>query len=175
MARHVVRSSLGTILHPGNHGRKEPNSTTLWHLCPLTQRDIILAPPTDSPHHPTPYTILKGSNQHKHHRLLNELELGDRKPSQFIRCMHQLRCGEEAVSDDALWELFLQRLPSNVRMVLAPSGTGITLDNLGQRWRTVSWRCPHPLWPQCTLPLPPPRSVRRDRLYVPRYVSSRGW
>ena len=95
-------------------------------------RDLILAPPAD-----TPYTVLKrelckrtaGSNQQKLQRLLNDLELGDRKPSQLLRRMCQLWCGGDA-DDTLLRELFLQQLPSNVRMVLAPSGTGISLDNL---------------------------------------------
>ncbi len=95
-------------------------------------RDLILVPPTRNP-----YTVLKtalirrtaGSNQQKLQRLLNELELGDRKPSQLLRRMRQLWCGGD--TDDALLhELFLQRLPSSVRMVLAPSGTDISLNNL---------------------------------------------
>lgn len=45
--------------------------------------------------------------------------------------MHQLWCGGDA-NDALLQELFLQRLPSNVRIVLAPSGTDITLDNLAE-------------------------------------------
>lgn len=95
-------------------------------------RDLILSPPADNP-----YTALKtalirrtaGSNQQKLQRLLNELELGDRKPSQLLRRMRQLWCGGD--TDNALLrELFLQRLPSSVRMVLAPSGTDISLNNL---------------------------------------------
>lgn len=97
-------------------------------------RDLILAPPTDSP-----YTTLKrelirrtaGSNQQKLQKLLNDVELGDRKPSHLLRRMRQLWCGGDA--DDALLrELFLQRLPNSVRMVLASSGTGIPLDNLAE-------------------------------------------
>ena len=80
------------------------------------------------------YAIIKrfvGSNQQKLQRLLNELELGDSKPSQLLRRMRQLWCG--GGTDDAiLRELFLQRLPGNVRMVLAPSASSITLDNLAE-------------------------------------------
>ncbi len=94
-------------------------------------RDLILAPPTD-----TPYTILKeqlikrtaGSNQRKLQKLLTEVELGDHKPSQLLRRMRQLW---NANTDDAfLRELFLQRLPGNVRIVLAPVGEDINLDSL---------------------------------------------
>ena len=56
-------------------------------------RDLILNPPADNP-----YTLLKaaiikrfaGSNQQKLQRLLNDLELGDNKPSQLLRRMRQL-------------------------------------------------------------------------------------
>ena len=97
-------------------------------------RDLILTPPMADP-----YTLLKGelikrtvgSNQQKLQRLLNELELGDRKPSQLLRRMRQLWCGGDG-DDTILRELFLQRLPNNVRMVLAPSGNDITLDNLAE-------------------------------------------
>ena len=84
-------------------------------------RDLILTPPTT-----TPYTTLKkelirrttGSNQQKLQKLLNEVELGNRKPSQLLRRMRQLWTGDE--TDDAvLHELFLQRLPTNVRMPLS--------------------------------------------------------
>ena len=94
-------------------------------------RDIILAPPTD-----LPYTTLKkelikrtaGSSQCKLQKLLNEVELGDRKPSQLLRRMRQLWSDHP---DDA--ELFLQRLPNNVRVVLAPLGIDVSLDKLADR------------------------------------------
>ncbi len=82
-------------------------------------------------------TRTAGSNQQKLQRLLKELELGDRKPSQLLRRMHQLWCDGD--TDDALLhELFLQRLPSSVCMVLAPSGTDISLNNLADRIIEVS-------------------------------------
>ena len=94
-------------------------------------RDIILAPPTD-----LPYTTLKkelikrtaGSNQCKLQKLLNEVELGDRKPSQLLRRMRQL--WSDRPDDAFLRELFLQRLPNNVRVVLAPLGIDVSLDKL---------------------------------------------
>ena len=94
-------------------------------------RDIILAPPAD-----LPYTTLKkelikrtaGSNQCKLQKLLNEVELGDRKPSQLLRRMRQL--WSDRPDDAFLRELFLQRLPNNVRVVLAPLGIDVSLDKL---------------------------------------------
>lgn len=94
-------------------------------------RDLILTPPAD-----IPYTTLKqvlirrtgGSNQQKLQKLLKDVELGDRKPSQLLRRMRQLWSGP--ANDDFLRELFLQRLPSNVRMTLVPSGSELTLEKL---------------------------------------------
>jgi len=97
-------------------------------------RDLILTPPTDNPYTTLKRELIKrtaGSNQQKLHKLLNELELGDRRPTQLLRRMRQLWCGGDA-DDTLLRELFLQRLPSNVRMVLAPSGIGISLDSLAE-------------------------------------------
>ena len=97
-------------------------------------RDLILNPPPD-----TPYTVLMkeliwrtaGSNQQKLQKLFNEVELGDQKPSQLLRRMRQLwPC--EGTNEGLLRELFLKRLPSNMRMVLAPSGEEISLDNLAE-------------------------------------------
>ncbi|KAH6948706.1 hypothetical protein HPB50_025920 [Hyalomma asiaticum] len=56
-------------------------------------------------------------------QLLHDTELGDRTPSQLLRHMRQLLHTAGATTTDAdsrlLRELFLQRLPVNVRMVLA--------------------------------------------------------
>ena len=94
-------------------------------------RDLILTPPRE-----TPYTTLKAeltkrtadSAQRKLQQLLTEVELGDRKPTQLLRRMRQL--GGDRTEDSFLRELFLQRLPNNVRMVLASSGADISLNSL---------------------------------------------
>ena len=92
-------------------------------------RDRIINPPTA-----TPYTTLKrelikrtaGSNQQKLQKLMNEVQLGDSRPSQLLRRLWCSTSGDDTV----LRELLVQRLPSNVRMVLAPSADSISLGNL---------------------------------------------
>ena len=94
-------------------------------------RDLLIKPPADSP-----YTTLKmqltkrttASEQRKLQLLFTSEELGDRKPTQLLRRMQQLLGDRTAMMDESfLRELFLQRLPSNVRMVLAstPDTTGL--------------------------------------------------
>lgn len=52
-------------------------------------------------------------------KLLTEIELGDKKPSQLLREMRSL--ADQQIGDDFLRNMFIQRLPSNVRAVLASS------------------------------------------------------
>lgn len=90
-------------------------------------RDFLRAPPQDMP-----YDILKTelirrtteSEQRRLQQLLTSEELGDRKPSELLRRMEQL-LGDKANTLDAsiLRELFLQRPPTQVRMILSTSAT----------------------------------------------------
>ena len=96
-------------------------------------RDLILRVPTN------PYDTLKQQliartavpEQRRLQQLFNSMELGDRRPTQLLRRMQQL-LGDNAATTDGplLRELFLQRLPPNVRMVLASSGAAESLDDL---------------------------------------------
>ena len=99
-------------------------------------RDLILKPPEA-----TPYDILKqqlikrttASEQRRLQQLLSTKELGDRKPTQLLRQMQQLLGDAPEIADGSfIRELFLQRLPGNVRMVLASAGPDVTLEGLAQ-------------------------------------------
>lgn len=96
-------------------------------------RDLILAPPDDDPYDELRAQLIKrtaASEQRRLQQLFNTEELGDRKPTQLLRRMQQL-LGEKAgtVEGSILRELFLQRLPASVRMVLASAPD--TLDIVG--------------------------------------------
>ena len=98
--------------------------------------DLILNHPRDNP-----YAILKehiikwttASEQQRLQQLFNAEELGDRKPSQLLHHMQQL-LGNKANNTNGAFmrELFLQRLPSNVCMVLASTPETGSLNDLTQ-------------------------------------------
>ena len=99
-------------------------------------RDLILKPPEAEP-----YSVLKeqlirrtaASEQRRLQQLFTTEELGDRKPTQLLRRMKQLLGDRADTTDGAfLRELFLQRLPANVRMVLASTNTTGSLEEVAE-------------------------------------------
>ena len=111
-------------------------STKFWHVVGSLDhkyaheiRDLLLSPPTHQPYTELRKTLvarLTASAQKRVRQLLHAEQLGDRKPSQFLRHLRQLK-GESTIDDSILSELFLQRLPAGVRMVLATAST-LSLD-----------------------------------------------
>ena len=97
-------------------------------------RDLILHPSADAPYDNLKEQLVKrtaASEQRRLQQLFSMEELGDRKPTQLLRRFHQL-LGDKAGAIDPsfLRELFLQRLPANVRMILASTTEGTSLDDL---------------------------------------------
>ena len=97
-------------------------------------RDLIIRPPADAPYDSLREQLIKcttASEQRKLQQLFSAEELGDRKPSQLLSRLQQLM-GERASATDNtfLWELFLKRLPGNVRMILASTASSSSLDEL---------------------------------------------
>ena len=86
-------------------------------------RDLILKPPTTDPYDELKNQLVKrttASESRRLQQLFNKEELGDRTPSQLLRHMKQLLGDKSTTADHTfLRELFLQRLPQGVRMVLA--------------------------------------------------------
>ncbi|XP_063975104.1 uncharacterized protein LOC135161456 [Diachasmimorpha longicaudata] len=103
-------------------------STKFGHICGKLSRsryatdvrDIILNPPADNP-----YTYLKtelikrlsSSQEEKTRKLLEGAEMGDMKPSQFLR--HLKNLAGPNFPDDALRTLWDTRLPADVQVLLA--------------------------------------------------------
>lgn len=86
--------------------------------------DIVRSPPEQDK-----YITLKAhlierfteSKERQLHRLLTDLELGDKKPSQLLREMKTLATG--IVPDDLLRSLWMKRMSNNVRCILSVSAS----------------------------------------------------
>ena len=99
-------------------------------------RDLIINPPADNPYDLLKAALIKrteASEQRRLQQLLTAEELGDRKPSQLLRRMQQL-LGDSGPAPDSAFvrQLFLQRLPPSVRMVLASSSSNLSLQQLAE-------------------------------------------
>ena len=99
-------------------------------------RDLLITPPEDRPYDTLKAELVKrtaASAQRKLQQLIGGEELGDRKPTQLLRRMQQLLGDHLPTPDNAfLKELFLQRLPANVRMVLASADPSTALPKLAE-------------------------------------------
>ena len=101
-------------------------------------RDLILRIPDTTPYDTLKRQLITRTALPEQRRLqqllsLSSTELGDQRPTQLLRRMQQLLGGGAADADAKLLrELFLQRLPGNVRMVLASFGDTKTLDELAE-------------------------------------------
>ena len=99
-------------------------------------RDLLLKPPADNPYDELKEQLTKrttASEQRKLQLLFTGEELGDRKPTQLLRRMQQLLGDRPGLTDTSfLQELILQRLPSNVRMVLASTPDTTSLEKLAE-------------------------------------------
>lgn len=85
-------------------------------------RDLIVSRPVTAPFDTLTSELIQRTTMSEQRRLqlLLSEELGDRKPSQLLRRLQQLLGEKEATFEQALLrELFLQHLPTSVRMVLA--------------------------------------------------------
>ncbi|XP_064488474.1 uncharacterized protein LOC135400570 [Ornithodoros turicata] len=89
-------------------------------------RDIITCPPTENPYDALKSALTRrttASEQERLRQLFTAEVLGDRKQSRLRRMLQLLSERATALDDSTLRELFLQRLPSTVRMILTTSGS----------------------------------------------------
>lgn len=132
-------------------------------------RDLLLRPPTEDC-----YDVLKAelirrtseSEQKRLRQLLTTEELGDRKPSQLLRRMQQL-LGENKLDENLFKQLFVQRLPTNAQLVVAPSLDKLDLEGLANIADKILEVSPSPAPPPTTvaavsLPKPPPSHQHTD-------------
>ena len=97
-------------------------------------QDLLIDPPEENPYEKLKDQLISriaDSERQKIQKLLTAEELGDRKPSQLLRKMQQLLGERTAIDNSILRELFLQRLPANVQLILA-SANEMTIDKLAE-------------------------------------------
>ncbi|XP_055854596.1 uncharacterized protein LOC129918218 [Episyrphus balteatus] len=73
---------------------------------------------------------LSASEEQRVRQLISDEELGDRKPSQFLRHLRSL-AGPSVLQDNLLRQLWLRRLPSNVQAILT-SRSDLSPDQLSE-------------------------------------------
>ena len=93
-------------------------------------RDILLTPPASQPFTALREALIRrtsDSESSKLQQLLSTARLGDQKPSQLLRRMQRLVQGK-TLDDTVFRQLFLQRLPNNIVMVLEATATHMPLE-----------------------------------------------
>lgn len=92
--------------------------------------DIIVSPPAQNKYEKLKQELIKrlsASREKKVRQLLSHEELGDRKPSQFLRHLHHL-AGPD-VPEEFIKTIWSSRLPSNTQTIIA-SQTTSSLESL---------------------------------------------
>ena len=95
-------------------------------------KDIIMKPPATAPFTKLKEELIKrlsSSQEKKTLQLLEDAVMGDRKPSQFLRCLRDL--AGAAVNDGFLRTVFVSRLPEAIKPVLATQKDA-SLDKLAE-------------------------------------------
>jgi hypothetical protein len=96
---------------------------------------LVLHPPETNPYDTLKETLIKStaaSEQWRLQQLFQVEELGDKKPTHLLRRLNQLLGDTTTLNESILRELFLQWLPGKIRMVLASTPSGTSLENLAE-------------------------------------------
>lgn len=107
-------------------------------------KDIIVNPPTKNRYDKIKTELIKrlsASHEKKVKQLLTHEELGDRKPSQFLRHLQDL--AGPTVPEDFVRTIWCNRLPSNIQTVLAsqPTHSLEQLADLADRIQELTSPC----------------------------------
>ena len=100
-----------------------------------TVRDLIRRPPTTEPYQALKDALVKRSSPTRRQclqQLLHQTTLGDRKPSELLRVMRRLYNDETDTDSELLKELFLSRMPKEIRVVLVSTNTTTSLEDLAE-------------------------------------------
>lgn len=95
-------------------------------------KDVITNPPEDKKYEKIKSELisrLSASREQRVRQLLSHEELGDRKPSQFLRHLRNLAGSD--VPDDFIRSLWTSRLPSHIQAIVAAQ-IDLPLDSLAQ-------------------------------------------
>lgn len=95
--------------------------------------DIVTNPPDDGKYERLKSELinrLSTSEEQRVRQLLTEEELGDRKPTQFLRHLRSL-AGTTLTDESILRQLFMRRLPQHLQVILAASAD--PLDDIASR------------------------------------------
>ena len=110
--------------------------------------DLLDPMPEDMPYDTLKAAIIKRtgkSDESKLRDLFNNVELGNRTPSQLLRHMKML-LGDNDMSTYVLRRLWLDKLPHNITQILAPMNEETPLDQLAEfadRIHLVDYRKPN--------------------------------
>ncbi|XP_063220629.1 uncharacterized protein LOC134530031 [Bacillus rossius redtenbacheri] len=107
-------------------------------------RDILVQPPTEDKYGRLKSELIKrlsASQERKTKQLLEHEEVGDRRPSQFLRHLRSL--AGTVVPDDLLKSLWLGRLPPPTQAILATQ-TNSSLDSLAELADAIADTNPRP-------------------------------
>ncbi|CAH8539606.1 unnamed protein product [Schistosoma intercalatum] len=116
------------------------------------------------------------SDEKRLQQLLTSCELGDKRPSQLLRHMRQL-AGPYKLDETLLKQMWLQRLPHNVRQILSISGTSVTLDDLADMADKMMEIYPdsrgiNAVQPSCKDAMNPPLDIQQQMSHLTRQLAS---
>nr|VZI26722.1 unnamed protein product [Spirometra erinaceieuropaei] len=95
-------------------------------------QSLLSSPPADAPYSTLKTEIIRlssVSDRQRYHQLLKEESLGDRKPSELLRRMRS-PLGDMQVDDKFLKKMLLERLPGDVKTILASGSQDLTVSQL---------------------------------------------